>query len=196
MALVREPLIHNAASRPGTVRVADSVPMDRGTDTEPAEGAVPRGLLISNDNTAPRENTRSDHDIGAGASSSECSDSIQTMTSVQEPRLVSFVGSVVKAVISVLSPALPPSLSPALPLLSPSQAVLLYQQLYILSSCIQYSSSLAEDIRTEYREEFRYYIQTPSLEERFPLCYPITQPTVRLLAHVLELVEHKPAPQL
>ncbi|KAK6487819.1 hypothetical protein HHUSO_G9118 [Huso huso] len=34
MALVREPLIHNAASRPGTVRVADSVPMDRGTDTE------------------------------------------------------------------------------------------------------------------------------------------------------------------
>ncbi|MGH0123720.1 UNVERIFIED_CONTAM: hypothetical protein FKN15_013586 [Acipenser sinensis] len=26
---------------------------------EPAEGAVPRGLLISNDNTAPRENTRS-----------------------------------------------------------------------------------------------------------------------------------------
>ncbi|MGH0165576.1 UNVERIFIED_CONTAM: hypothetical protein FKN15_011292 [Acipenser sinensis] len=28
-------------------------------DTQPAEGAVPRGLLISNDNTAPRENTRS-----------------------------------------------------------------------------------------------------------------------------------------
>ncbi|MGH0166663.1 UNVERIFIED_CONTAM: hypothetical protein FKN15_006317 [Acipenser sinensis] len=27
--------------------------------SEPAEGAVPRGLLISNDNTAPRENTRS-----------------------------------------------------------------------------------------------------------------------------------------
>ncbi|MGH0142698.1 UNVERIFIED_CONTAM: hypothetical protein FKN15_019690 [Acipenser sinensis] len=26
---------------------------------KPAEGAVPRGLLISNDNTAPRENTRS-----------------------------------------------------------------------------------------------------------------------------------------
>ncbi|MGH0140300.1 UNVERIFIED_CONTAM: hypothetical protein FKN15_030250 [Acipenser sinensis] len=28
-------------------------------NTKPAEGAVPRGLLISNDNTAPRENTRS-----------------------------------------------------------------------------------------------------------------------------------------
>ncbi|MGH0162451.1 UNVERIFIED_CONTAM: hypothetical protein FKN15_073580 [Acipenser sinensis] len=27
--------------------------------SQPAEGAVPRGLLISNDNTAPRENTRS-----------------------------------------------------------------------------------------------------------------------------------------
>ncbi|MGH0158802.1 UNVERIFIED_CONTAM: hypothetical protein FKN15_045186 [Acipenser sinensis] len=29
------------------------------TGKQPAEGAVPRGLLISNDNTAPRENTRS-----------------------------------------------------------------------------------------------------------------------------------------
>ncbi|MGH0188260.1 UNVERIFIED_CONTAM: hypothetical protein FKN15_028826 [Acipenser sinensis] len=29
------------------------------SNTQPAEGAVPRGLLISNDNTAPRENTRS-----------------------------------------------------------------------------------------------------------------------------------------
>ncbi|MGH0178820.1 UNVERIFIED_CONTAM: hypothetical protein FKN15_003705 [Acipenser sinensis] len=28
---------------------------------KPAEGAVPRGLLISNDNTAPRENTRSEN---------------------------------------------------------------------------------------------------------------------------------------
>ncbi|RXN00451.1 hypothetical protein EOD39_9486 [Acipenser ruthenus] len=198
MALVREPLIHNAASRPGTVRVADSVPMDRGTDTEvqkliteysEAATAVLYEIIL----LAHQGNLTSDW--GQFMTVGWVMAVLQGV-----PSMVSFVGSVVKAVISVLSPplppSLPPSLSPALPLLSPSQAVLLYQQLYILSSCIQYSSSLAKDIRTEYREEFRYYIQTPSLEERFPLCYPITQPTVRLLAHVLELVEHKPAPQL
>ncbi|MGH0134744.1 UNVERIFIED_CONTAM: hypothetical protein FKN15_024314 [Acipenser sinensis] len=40
-----------------------AVPVNPTSDTTcervPAEGAVPRGLLISNDNTAPRENTRS-----------------------------------------------------------------------------------------------------------------------------------------
>ncbi|KAK1167263.1 hypothetical protein AOXY_G11973 [Acipenser oxyrinchus oxyrinchus] len=186
MTLVREPQIHNATSRPDTVRVADSVPMDRGADTEvqkliteyiEAATAVLYEIIL----LAHQGNLTSDWGPFMTVG--------WVMTVLQGlPSVVSFVGSVVKAVISVLSPALP--------LLSPSQAVLLYQQLYILSSCIQYSSSLAEDIRTKYREEFRYYIQTPSVEERFPLRYPITQPTVRLLAHVLELVEHKPAPQL
>ncbi|KAK1168750.1 hypothetical protein AOXY_G9608 [Acipenser oxyrinchus oxyrinchus] len=194
MALVREPLIHKAASRPGTVRVAHSVPMDRGTDTEvqkliteysEAATAVLYEIIL----LAHQGNLTSDW--GRFMTVGWVMAVLQGL-----PSMVSFIGSVVKAVISVLSPALSPALPPALPLLSPSQAVLLYQQLYILSSCIQYSSSLAEDIRTEYSEEFRYYIQTPSLEERFPLCYPITLPTVRLLAHVLELVEHKPAPQL
>ncbi|RXN01691.1 hypothetical protein EOD39_5539 [Acipenser ruthenus] len=186
MTLVREPQIHNATSRSDTVRVANSVPVDRGADTEvqkliteyiEAVTAVLYEIILL---------------AHQGNLTSDCGPFMTVgwvMTVLQGlPSVVSFVGSVVKAVISVLSPALP--------LLSPSQAVLLYQQLYILSSCIQYSSSLAEDIRTKYREEFRYYIQTPSVEERFPLCYPITQPTVRLLAHVLELVEHKPAPQL
>ncbi|XP_041112979.1 uncharacterized protein C12orf56-like [Polyodon spathula] len=186
MALVREPQIHNATSRPGTVQVADSVPTDRGTEseiqkliTEYSEAAT--AVLYEIILLTHQGNLTSDW--GPFMTVGWVMAVLQGL-----PSTVSFIGSVVKAVISVLSPALP--------LLSPSQAVLLYQQLYILSSCIQYSNSLAEDIRTEYREEFRYYIRTPFLEERFPLHYPITPPTVRLLAHVLELVKHKPAPQL
>uniref|UniRef100_A0A8C4RM82 Uncharacterized protein n=1 Tax=Erpetoichthys calabaricus TaxID=27687 RepID=A0A8C4RM82_ERPCA len=55
--------------------------------------------------------------------------------------------SIVKQVTSMLSLPTPP--------LSPGQMVLLYQQCYILISCIKHGSSLATFIRTEYREEFR-----------------------------------------
>ena len=60
---------------------------------------------------------------------------------------MTFVASVVKQVVK--------GLSASLPLLSPGQAVLLYQQLCILRSCLQYSKTLAEYIRNDYREEFR-----------------------------------------
>ncbi|KAK2489655.1 hypothetical protein MC885_009293 [Smutsia gigantea] len=64
-------------------------------------------------------------------------------------------------------------------------------QFYILKSCLQYSKTLAEYIRNDYREEFRYFIHMPALEKRLPLCYPITQPTTQLFHEVLELVEQK-----
>uniref|UniRef100_A0A8C4X4B5 Uncharacterized protein n=1 Tax=Erpetoichthys calabaricus TaxID=27687 RepID=A0A8C4X4B5_ERPCA len=60
---------------------------------------------------------------------------------------VSFITGIVKQVTSMLSLPTPP--------LSPGQMVLLYQQCYILISCIKHGSSLATFIRTEYREEFR-----------------------------------------
>uniref|UniRef100_A0A8C3W0A3 Chromosome 12 open reading frame 56 n=1 Tax=Catagonus wagneri TaxID=51154 RepID=A0A8C3W0A3_9CETA len=97
------------------------------------------------------------------------------------PPIITFVASIVKEVVK--------GLSASFQLLSPGQAVLLYQRFYILKSCLQYSKTLAEYIRNDYREEFRYFIHMPALEKRLPLCYPITQPTTQLFHEVLKLVE-------
>ncbi|XP_057597790.1 uncharacterized protein C12orf56 homolog isoform X4 [Hippopotamus amphibius kiboko] len=99
------------------------------------------------------------------------------------PPIITFVASIVKQVVK--------GLSASFQLLSPGQAVLLYQQFYILKSCLQYSKTLAEYIRNDYREEFRYFLHMPALEKRLPLCYPITQSTTQLFHEVLKLVEQK-----
>ncbi|XP_006886158.1 PREDICTED: uncharacterized protein C12orf56 homolog [Elephantulus edwardii] len=99
------------------------------------------------------------------------------------PPIITFVANIVKQVVK--------GLSASFQLLSPCQAVLMYQQFYILKSCLQYSKTLAEYIRSDYREEFRYFIHMPTLEKRFPLCYPISQPTTQLIHEVLNLVEQK-----
>uniref|UniRef100_A0A8C9KSI5 Chromosome 12 open reading frame 56 n=1 Tax=Panthera tigris altaica TaxID=74533 RepID=A0A8C9KSI5_PANTA len=97
------------------------------------------------------------------------------------PPFITFLASIVKQVVK--------GLGASFQLLSPSQAVLLYQQFYILKSCLRYSQTLAEYIRNDYREEFRYFIHMPALEKRLPLWYPITQPTTQLFHEVLKLVE-------
>nr|XP_003926570.1 uncharacterized protein C12orf56 homolog isoform X1 [Saimiri boliviensis boliviensis] len=97
------------------------------------------------------------------------------------PPIITFVASIVKQVVR--------GLSASSQLLSPCQAVLLYQQFYILKSCLRHSRTLAEYIRNNYREEFRYFIHMPALKKRLPLCYPITQPTTQLFHEVLKLVK-------
>ncbi|XP_010385225.2 uncharacterized protein C12orf56 homolog isoform X2 [Rhinopithecus roxellana] len=97
------------------------------------------------------------------------------------PPIITFVASIVKQVVR--------GLSASFQLLSPCQAVLLYQQFYILKSCLRHSRTLAEYIKNNYREEFRYFIHMPALQKRLPLCYPITQPTTQLFHEVLKLVE-------
>ncbi|XP_006923763.2 uncharacterized protein C12orf56 homolog isoform X1 [Pteropus alecto] len=99
------------------------------------------------------------------------------------PPIITFVASIVKQVVK--------GLSASFQMLSPGQAVLLYQQFFILKSCLLYSKTLAEYIRNDYREEFRYFIHMPALEKRLPLCYPITQPTTQLFHEVLKLIEQK-----
>ncbi|KAL4670271.1 hypothetical protein H8957_010718 [Semnopithecus entellus] len=97
------------------------------------------------------------------------------------PPIITFVASIVQQVVR--------GLSASFQLLSPCQAVLLYQQFYILKSCLRHSRTLAEYIKNNYREEFRYFIHRPALQKRLPLCYPITQPTTQLFHEVLKLVE-------
>ncbi|XP_040610736.1 uncharacterized protein C12orf56 homolog isoform X2 [Mesocricetus auratus] len=106
------------------------------------------------------------------------------MSSLQScPPTMAFVASIVKRVVD--------GLSASLQLLTPCQAVLLYQRLYILKSCLQYSRALAEHIRNDHSEEFRYFIRMPALERRLPVWYPITEPTTQLCHEVLQLIEQK-----
>ncbi|XP_028614954.1 uncharacterized protein C12orf56 homolog [Grammomys surdaster] len=99
------------------------------------------------------------------------------------PYIMAFVARIVEGLVR--------GLSASLQLLTPCQAVLLYQQFYILRSCLQHSKTLAEYIRNDHCEEFRYFIHMPALEKRLPGCYPITEPTARLCHEVLQLIEQK-----
>ncbi|XP_048863033.1 uncharacterized protein C12orf56 homolog [Brienomyrus brachyistius] len=76
----------------------------------------------------------------------------------------------------------------ARPVLSPAQAVLLYQRCRVLLACLQYSVELGSHIRTQYWEEFRYYVKVSQLEDKLPSHYRISQPTVKLLSQLLHLV--------
>ncbi|XP_059833559.1 uncharacterized protein C12orf56 homolog isoform X2 [Hypanus sabinus] len=100
------------------------------------------------------------------------------------PAMLLFIDHMMKRIIeTVLSP---------LHLMSPSQALLLFQQLYILNTCLQYGSRLAEHIRSKYCEEFRYYIQKATVEAMLPVHYAVSQPAVRLLQQVLGCILQKP----
>ncbi|KAJ8392219.1 hypothetical protein AAFF_G00077870 [Aldrovandia affinis] len=79
--------------------------------------------------------------------------------------------------------------------LSPAQSVLLYQRCRILMACLQYNADLAQHIRTEFREEFRYYVRMPWVEEKLPPQYPISQSTLRLISQLQHLALRNPPPE-
>ncbi|XP_014008428.2 uncharacterized protein C12orf56 homolog isoform X2 [Salmo salar] len=99
------------------------------------------------------------------------------------PSLLSFVGYQARQVVVVLSGSQTP--------LSPSQAALLFQRCRVLLACLKYSSHLGQHLRTEYREEFRYYVKLPCVEEKLPPDYPISQPALRLVSQLLGLIIQK-----
>ncbi|XP_022081027.1 uncharacterized protein C12orf56 homolog isoform X2 [Acanthaster planci] len=72
--------------------------------------------------------------------------------------------------------------------LTPSQAVLLFQQFFVLQTLIQYSSSIAAHVRNNYTEEFRYYVRSPHIVNKLPQDYPITKVTLQLISEVLSHV--------
>ncbi|XP_040347455.1 uncharacterized protein C12orf56 homolog isoform X9 [Herpailurus yagouaroundi] len=93
------------------------------------------------------------------------------------PPFITFLASIVKQVVKGLGASFQP--------LSPSQAVLLYQQFYILKSCLQYSQTLAEYIRNDYREEFSCHQHHPTKHPRLLHYHP--SKTTRLLVSNLEV---------
>ncbi|XP_035280868.1 uncharacterized protein C12orf56 homolog isoform X1 [Anguilla anguilla] len=95
-----------------------------------------------------------------------------------------FVSHLTRQVISVLSGSQV--------VLSPAQSVLLYQRCRILMACLQHSTDLAQYIRTEFGEEFRYYVTMSWVEEKLPPQYPISQSTLRLISQLQHLVLREP----
>lgn len=75
--------------------------------------------------------------------------------------------------------------------LSPDNAVLLYRQLYVLSSFLEYSTAVANHIRIGYAEEFRYYIRKAVVQKKLSSKFPLTRPTIELLEKVTNYVLNK-----
>ncbi|XP_071960599.1 uncharacterized protein C12orf56-like [Antedon mediterranea] len=75
--------------------------------------------------------------------------------------------------------------------ISPDDAVLLFQQFFVLQTLIEYSSSIISHIRNNYMEEFRYYVQSPHILVKFPANYPIRRMTLQIIDEVLSCVLQK-----
>ncbi|XP_029020083.1 uncharacterized protein C12orf56 homolog [Betta splendens] len=97
------------------------------------------------------------------------------------PHLLAFVGHQAQQVALALSDLQEPALSPL-------QAVLLFQRCRLLLACLQHSGRLAQHLRSHFREEFRYFVKPSCVEEKLPPCYPISRPTLQLVAHILTLM--------
>ncbi|XP_030576366.1 LOW QUALITY PROTEIN: uncharacterized protein C12orf56 homolog [Archocentrus centrarchus] len=98
------------------------------------------------------------------------------------PHLLSFIDYQVQQVVLVLT-GLQESV------LSPAHSVLLFQRLHLLLACLQYSSQLAQHLRSHFREEFRYSVKPP--EATLPPHYPISRPTLRLVGQIQALILHR-----
>lgn len=75
--------------------------------------------------------------------------------------------------------------------LSPVDAVLLYRQLYVLKNFLEYGTVVANQIRVDYAEEFRYYIRKPVVKKKLSSEFPLTSPTIKLLEKVTDHVLNK-----
>ncbi|XP_019132441.2 uncharacterized protein C12orf56 homolog isoform X1 [Larimichthys crocea] len=96
------------------------------------------------------------------------------------PHLTSFIGYQAQQVVLVLS-------DPQESFLSPAQSVLLFQRCRLLLACMQHNNHLAQHLRSNFREEFRYFVNLSCAEEKLPPHYPISQPTLRLVEQILSL---------
>ncbi|XP_054862777.1 uncharacterized protein C12orf56 homolog [Amphiprion ocellaris] len=94
------------------------------------------------------------------------------------PHLVSFIGYQAQQVLLVLS-----DLQESV--LSPVQSVLLFQRCRLLLACLQYNNQLAQHLRSNFGEEFRYSVKPSCAEEKLPPQYPISRPTLRLVESIL-----------
>ncbi|CAH1266204.1 C12orf56 [Branchiostoma lanceolatum] len=125
------------------------------------------------------------HEAGSGDSDSNMLNLTWVLLVLENmQQSVSFINVLVASAMRLLSPSTP------LPL-SPSQAILVFQQFYLLSTFIQYGSSLANHIRDNFTEEFRYFITWPVVQEKLPMYYPISRLAQKLIRQVTIFVQQK-----
>ncbi|CAH1785043.1 unnamed protein product [Owenia fusiformis] len=72
--------------------------------------------------------------------------------------------------------------------LSPKQAVILTRQFTILHTVVEYSKPLKHYVRENFREEFKYFIQSRIIHEKLPKRYPISQKCKELIQQVTSQV--------
>jgi hypothetical protein len=70
------------------------------------------------------------------------------------------------------------------------KVVVLYHQLYVIKTILQYTQKLASYMKETYAEEFRYYFQDPAIGRRLPVEYPLTTPTLKLVSEILAKTYH------
>ncbi|XP_052061906.1 uncharacterized protein C12orf56-like isoform X1 [Mytilus californianus] len=77
---------------------------------------------------------------------------------------------------------------PRTDVLSPSEAVLLYSIFSVLQTLLEYSPKIANYIKSHYHEEFKYFVQAPSIMKKLPSNYPLYNLTLSLLDKVMNMV--------
>lgn len=77
---------------------------------------------------------------------------------------------------------------PRTEVLTPSEAVLLYSIFSVLLTLLEYSPKIANYIKSNYHEEFKYFVQVPSIMKKIPSTYPLCNITLKLIDKVTNLV--------
>ncbi|XP_041833101.1 uncharacterized protein C12orf56 homolog isoform X2 [Melanotaenia boesemani] len=98
------------------------------------------------------------------------------------PDLLSFISYQASQVVLVLS-------SNQKSFLSPPQSVLLFKRCRLLLACLQQDTQLAEHLRFNFRQDFRYLVKPSYATGKLSPKYPISQPTLQLVACILTLID-------
>ncbi|OWF37764.1 uncharacterized protein C12orf56-like isoform X2 [Mizuhopecten yessoensis] len=96
-----------------------------------------------------------------------------------------FVDRVIQQMLKLLGPG-------RREVLNPVEGVLLYTQFSVIQTFLQYSPRLAAFIRSNYMEEFKYFVQIPAVSKKLPGAYPISVIIMPLIEAVMSKVLEKP----
>jgi hypothetical protein len=72
--------------------------------------------------------------------------------------------------------------------LEPDEAILVYQQFYVLDILTSYSETMLNIIQETFYEEFKFYIQLPIVEKKLPLRYALRHVILKLITSVVERI--------
>ncbi|XP_060581640.1 uncharacterized protein C12orf56-like [Ruditapes philippinarum] len=102
---------------------------------------------------------------------------VSTLEEIQHTE--KFVARTIDMVLEMISPSSSEKLSP-------TEAVLLYQQFFILETFLQYSPKVKTFICSTYTEEFKYFVQPPVIMKKLPQMFPVYH---ILIAQIEEVVK-------